>query len=158
MFEWDVEEGRGRFVLYPRFEAFPPGDSAETRQWRSNRIRSYRGSMKHFLASLVGGRLEREGFTVSSGSLSDLQAGASHPLSGDDFTLLPVPGLPLWTLTFDRWLRVDYRSEGSRVRSYITLSGDHAVLDAEGNLVDPLSLEVVGDWTGYRVADMLPLY
>jgi hypothetical protein len=157
IFEWDVDVDRGRFVLFPRFEPFRSGDSSEVRQWRSNRIRSYRGSMKHFLASLVGGRLEQEGFLVSAGSLADLQAGAAHTLAADDFTLLRVPGQPLWKLTFDGWLRVDYRTGGSRVRSYITLSGEPAVLDAEGVLADPLSLEVVGDWTGYRVADMLPL-
>ncbi len=157
VFEWDVDDDQGRFVLYPRFEAFTSGDSSEPTRWRSTRTRSYSGSLKHFLASLVAGTLDQERFLVSSGTLTDLRAGASHPLSPDDFTLLPVPGQSLWQLTFTNWLRVDYRGEQARLKSYIGLSGKTAVLDAAGNLVDPLCIEIIGDWTKYRVADMLPI-
>jgi hypothetical protein len=157
VFEWDTGDDGGRFVLYPRFETMIPGDTTELTRWRSNRTRSYRGSLKHFLASLVAGTMEQEGFTVSSGKLADLKGGISHPLTPEDFTLLQSPGQGLWNLTFDNWLRVYYRGERNRLKSYIGLSGRTAVLDDAGNLVDPLGIEVIGDWTKYRVADMLPL-
>jgi hypothetical protein len=157
VFEWDVDDDHGRFVLYPRFEPFTSQDSTEATRWRSNRISTYSGSLKHFLASLVAGTLEQERFLVSSGKLADLQAGTSHPLSPDDFTLLPVPGQPLWQLSFENWLRVDYRGEQTRLKSYLGLSDKTAIFDDAGNLVDPLCVEVIGDWTKYRVADMLPI-
>jgi hypothetical protein len=156
VFEWDVSDDQGRFVLYPRFEALISQDSTESARWRSNRVRSYNGSLKHFLASLAAGTLDQERFLVSSGTLADLRSGASHPLTPDDFTLLPVPGRSLWSLSFEKWLRVDYRGERTRLKSYIGLGGKTAIFDDAGNLVDPLSIEVIGDWTKYRVADMLP--
>ncbi len=157
VFEWDVDDDHGRFVLYPRFEPLVAQDSADLARRLSNRIRSYSGSLKHFLTSLVAGTLDEERFLVSSGTLADLRSGASHPLSAEEFTLLPVPGESLWKLTFRNWLRVDYRGEPTRLKSYIGLSGKTAIFDHAGNLVDPLCLEVIGDWTKYRVADMLPI-
>jgi hypothetical protein len=157
LFEWDVAGGHGRFMLYPRFEPLQSGDSAAWTRWRLNRERSYSGSLKHFLASLVAGTLEQEHFLVHAGALADLRAGASRPLAADDITLLPAPGQPLWKLTFDKWLRVDYRGNDVRLQSFIGLNGGSALVDDAGNLVDPLGMEVIGDWTKYRVADMLPL-
>ncbi len=157
LFEWDVDEDHGRFVLYPKFDPLPPADSAEATEWQANRSRSYSGSMKHFFSSLVSGTLDSEGFFVSAGTLADLRAGKFNPLSPEDYSLRPVPGQPLWTLTFDNWLRVDYRGEEEHLKSYITLDVKPAILDGAGNLVDPLGVEVIGDWTAYRVADMLPL-
>ena len=157
VFEWDLDDDQGRFVLYPRFEPFTSQDSTGLMRCRSNRLRSYKGSLKHFLASLAAGTLEQERFLVSSGTLARLRSGASHPLAPDEFTLLHVPGESLWKLSFDNWLRVDYRGEHDRVKSYIGLSGKTAVFDDAGNLVDPLCIEVIGDWTKYRVADMLPI-
>jgi hypothetical protein len=94
VFEWDLEEDQGRFMLYPRFEPFTSQDSTELTRCRLRRLRSYSGSLKHFLASLAAGTLDQERFLVSSGTLADLRSGASHPLSPDEFTLLPVPGQP----------------------------------------------------------------
>jgi len=157
VFDWDVDIDRGKFVLYPRFESLPATDSAEERLWRANRLSSYRGSLKHFLCSLVAGNLEAEGFHVDSGTLAGLQSGISHPLSPGDYTLERVPDQRLWKLEFGTWLRVDYADESSRLKSYIELGSKPAILDAAGNLADPLCIEVVGDWTKYRVADLLPL-
>lgn len=157
VFEWDLDIDEGKFVLYPRFEKILSADEAELETWRSNRLKSYHGSLKHFLASLVAGRLEQEGFSVSTGALMELRGGKFHPLSPDDYSLVEVPGEPLWTLSFRRWFRVDYRGEDTHLKSYIGLTRETAILDDAGNLVDPLCIQVIGDWTGYRVAEMLPL-
>jgi len=101
--------------------------------------------------------MEKEGFVVSAGTLADLRAGSSFPLSPENCTLTRIRGEPLWTLTFDRWLRVDYRGDRDRLKSYITLETPPAIVDSTGDLVNPLCVEVIGDWTAYRVADMLPL-
>jgi hypothetical protein len=155
-FEWDVNDDGGKYALYPRFEQLPFSDAAG-KDWRSNRTRTYRGSLKHFLSSLVRGRLEQEGFIVNSGKIGSLRAGLFSPLSPENFTLEAVPGQGLWKLRFSNWLRVNYRSEQERLTSYIHLVGGPAVLDSAGSLADPLCIEVTGDWRTYRVADMLPL-
>ena len=41
--------------------------------------------------------------------------------------------------------------------SATTLGTQPAVIGEAGNPVDPLTMEVIGDWTKYRVADMRPL-
>jgi hypothetical protein len=158
VFEWDIEADRGKFVLYPRFETMVGADSEAETRYHTNRVRSYRGSMKHFLSSLAAGRLAEEGFLVSSGTLTELRGGLFRPLAPEDFTLTPVRGESLWELTLERWLRVEYRGEESRLRSFIGLSGKTAVFDSAGDLTDPLCVQVVGDWSRYRVPDMLPLY
>jgi len=157
VFEWDRDDDQGRFVLYPRFEQLRSGDSAELTRWGENRIRSYRGSLKHFLASLVAGTLDQEGFLVSPGTLTELQAGTSRPLLPEDFTLLPVQGESLWKFTFGHWLRVEYRGDQKRLKSFISLNGTSAIFGSAGNLVNPLCFDVTGDWAKYRVADMLPI-
>ncbi|HTY59629.1 MAG TPA: hypothetical protein VMF59_12480, partial [Bacteroidota bacterium] len=157
LFEWDVDVDRGKFVLYPRFEALTPDDSAEAAGWQSNRLRSYRGSMKHFFSTLVAGTWESAGFSVGAGTLADLRAGSSMPLSPENFSIHPLPGQHLWTLMFNRWLRVDYQGEEERLKSYIALEAPPAIIDSAGDLVNPLCVEVIGDWTAFRVSDMLPL-
>jgi len=157
LFEWNMQEDRGRFLLYPRFVPIPPRDSTEERAWRENRSRSYDGSLRDFLRSLVAGKTEEDHFAIRTGTLTELQTGRSHPLEPGDIRVAQVPGQKFWTLAFDAWLRVDYRRDDERHRSYIRLGAQPAVVDDAGNLVDPLSIETIGDWTKYRVADMLPI-
>ena len=157
LFEWDMQEDRGRFLLYPRFVPLPASDSVEERTWRANRARSYDGSLRDFLASLVTGKTAEDHFALRTGTLTELQTGRSHPLEPEDIRVAPVHGQNFWTLAFDAWLRVDYRRDDERRRSYIRLGTQPAVVDGSGNLVDPLAIEVIGDWTKYRVADMIPI-
>jgi len=157
LFEWDTREDRGRFLLYPRFAAIPPHDSEEESAWRLDRARTYAGSLRDFLRSLVAGKTDEDHFVIRTGTLTELQTGRSHPLAPEELRIAPVPGQKFWTLAFDSWLRVDYRRGDERRRSFIRLGTQRAVVDAAGNPSDPLGFEVIGDWTRYRVADMLPI-
>jgi len=157
IFDWSVQEEQGRYLLYPRFEALTPRDSTEQSAWTERRARCYLGSLKHFLASLVAGKDEEEHFVIRTGTLTELQTGRSHPLAPEDIRIEQVPRQRFWKVAFDSWLRVDFRREEERRRSYIRLAGQPAVVDGAGNLVNPFSLEVIGDWTKSRVADMLPI-
>ncbi|HTO93358.1 MAG TPA: carboxypeptidase-like regulatory domain-containing protein [Bacteroidota bacterium] len=157
LFEWDLQEDRGRFILYPEFVPLRARDSAEEADWRAHRARSYDGSLRDFLSSLVAGKADERRFIIRTGTLAELQTGRSHPLAPDDIRIAPVPGQRFWRLVFDAWLRVDHPRDNERHRSFIRLGTQPAVIDAAGNPVDPLTMEVIGDWTKYRVADMLPL-
>lgn len=58
-------EERGPVVRWdgdPLFTPLTPEDSAEAAQWRKRRLRAYRGSLRHFLQSLLDDRVEEEQF------------------------------------------------------------------------------------------------
>ena len=60
-------EERGSVVRWdgePLFEALTPTDSAEAARWRQNRLRAYRGSLRHFLRALMSDRLDAEHFDL----------------------------------------------------------------------------------------------
>lgn len=60
-------EERGTIVRWdgePLFEPLTPRDSLQAARWRKNRLRAYRGSLRHFLRALLDDRLEEEQFDV----------------------------------------------------------------------------------------------
>lgn len=60
-------EKRGAVVRWdgePLFEPLTPKDSLQRARWRKNRLRAYRGSLRHFLRALLDDRLEREQFEI----------------------------------------------------------------------------------------------
>lgn len=48
----------------PRYTQLNATTADESTRWRENRLRAYRGSLRHFLAALVEGKVEQEGFVV----------------------------------------------------------------------------------------------
>lgn len=48
----------------PRYTELNPSTPDERDRWRENRLRAYKGSLRHFLASLVNQSLEQEGFVI----------------------------------------------------------------------------------------------
>ncbi len=61
---FEYENGRTRFVGKPRYETLQPDDPGELRRWRKARLKSYRGSMAHFLRSLSENTVQKEGFRI----------------------------------------------------------------------------------------------
>jgi len=126
-------------------------------EWKERRAKTYRGSLHDFLRSLLAGTLEQDGFHLYQGKLPNLRSGSRTPVTPDRFRVDPVPGERLWSLRFQDWLYVRYTGGDAKLASYIRLNQDAAVMDEEGGLVDPLCLDIFGDWVRSRVADMLPL-
>lgn len=61
---FEYENGRTRFVGKPRYQSLKPDDPGELRRWRKARLKSYRGSMAHFLRSLSENKVQKEGFRI----------------------------------------------------------------------------------------------
>ena len=156
MFEWNTAEDVGKYLLYTRFEPLPARSSAELQAWEENRTRTYLGSLRHFLASLVAGTLEREGFAFHWGSLATLKEGSYAPPEPGDFVLARVPGQSVFKISLKKWLRVEFRGERIKTTSFLTLKNEYAIVDAVGNLVDPSCVSIFGHWAQSRVADLLP--
>lgn len=60
-------EVRGDVIRWdgdPFFTPLTPQDSIEARRWKKNRIDAYRGSLRHFLQTLLDDRIEEEEFQI----------------------------------------------------------------------------------------------
>jgi hypothetical protein len=154
-FEWNTDDEVGRYMVLPRFEPMDEETPGMKEDWERNRLRSYRGSLPHFLKSLARGTLERDGFTVHTGKLKALRDGLHNPWSSQDFTVSQVPGTSLRRFAFEGWLRIEYRGTRNRT-SYLSLKEASAFLDERGGLNTPFCFEVLGAWAEDRVAEMLP--
>jgi hypothetical protein len=154
-FKWDVDDGSGQYLIFPRFEELSPPDPVIREEWRESRQRTYLGSLRHFLRALAFGNLEHEGFTIHQGNITALSSGQYNPVTIENLVLSRVERSAMWKLSFEGWLRVEYHGKRSRT-SYICLNGGVAVFDEFGGLVNPVCFETSGDWLEDRVAEMLP--
>ncbi len=155
-FEWSTDGEFGKYEIFPRFAPLRSQNVGVEASWEVNRRETYRGSQRHFFASLIAGTLSREGFTVNTGSLMALRGGTYHPLSPEDFSLDRGASPGVWVLKFRNWWEVHFQEGRFRLTSYFAIKTGTILIDGRGSLADPLGIDVVGDWTHNRVADMLP--
>jgi len=179
-FVWNVERDVGRYLIYPRFGEMQPTSRDDLNEWHEKRKQCYTGSLKHFLRSLYHGITAEEMFRIYTGSLKKLAGGSGHRVNPEELGLAKQEGTPFKMLRFPGYLRVDYGSRGPDVvreeigidkqmrnigskdspgpMSIITLNEAYALVDSSGNLLNPLSIEVAGEWARRRVAELVPLY
>ncbi len=67
---FDLYQGQMHFAGTTQFEELKPTDARQLAQWQANRLKVYKGSLHHLLASLVAGTHEQEGFLVYRTPLS----------------------------------------------------------------------------------------
>lgn len=63
---FDLVDQTVRYLGTIRFEELDPKNEKELKKWRKNRLKTYRGSLRHFLATLAAGTTRSDGFQVSS--------------------------------------------------------------------------------------------
>jgi hypothetical protein len=103
-FAYAEDEDEVRFALFPHFQPLT-GSSRDSSRWAQRRQETYRGSLKHFLASVVAGRWEQEMFAVYSGSYSLLNRGQGQYASPRDVVVLPDGDAERFRISFQGWLR-----------------------------------------------------
>jgi len=155
----------------PRYEELEPRSDEEKETWRKNRERSYYGSLRHFLISLVNGRLEDEGFIIYElpSLFLDDRYGVRRWIGGGRIV---SPGMNAYekTVHFKEFLEVEYRrgdvetgyqllrKRGTDHQvSWITLMWEAISVDIEGRIRQAFPLKVYGYWAWKRLADALPL-
>jgi hypothetical protein len=179
LLHFDLYRGRLVFAGDSRFEELEPRDARQRAAWQANRMKAYRGSLHHLMASLLAGTHEEEGFLVSqSPLLGDGSAGGALPiplvrtqerrfLSAPQATALFRPG----DLPFERRLvspvplEVFYRRIFARNAPYadvpyaysLLLIPNQAVdLTAQGWVTRGRGLDVRGYLGNDRLATLLP--
>jgi len=154
-FEYSFDNKRKKYLMYPKFTDMKYQEKKRLELWENNRQDTYKGSLEHFLSTLIDESSLKEGFKVfeSSGISSSLY---SYDIS--DFYLTKAdPILNTYKIIVDSRLRIIYpyyASNGlfSEIESNIT----DIVFTRNGYLINPLSVIVFGKWAEYGIADTLP--
>lgn len=170
-----------------RFEQLPVLNLKDKKTWKKNRKRSYYGSVRHFLRSLVDGTYYKEGFDIY---VSDKIVSVHHPdLARAVIERILTQGASLnWNLSFEEYLYVEYSKEKEsdiylanmakdiesktllsrdnllflkrkpdNQRSMMKLKTSYITIDVNGHIKQPLGISTVGYWAWERFAEMLPI-
>jgi hypothetical protein len=153
----------------PKYTELKPSDSAEEKRWRENRMRAYRGSLRHFLACLFKKELASNGYFVHElGSLQlDQQIMARRILTEDEIILGRSPNYA--NVAFSGYLEVEFAGEvepGFNLMrksgtinqvSWLALNAYTITITERGLINEPFPTKVWGYWAWKRTADALPL-
>lgn len=171
-FQWTTTGTAGYYRAYPRYEEMEAESDRQRREWENNREEAYRGSRRHFFRSLYHGRLNTDMFTVTS--RQDIV-----PMSEGQvrFELMGRAGVSRELMSVVKGYRLlrQIRVEHGRINKYetskfggggfnITTSivtpnrrNGSFFIDELGNLLNPTSLGLEGDWASHRMANTLPM-
>ncbi|QSE98881.1 carboxypeptidase-like regulatory domain-containing protein [Fulvivirga lutea] len=178
---FEYKNDQVKYVTKPKYDYLEHKNRIQERRWEKRRDEAYKGSLDHFINSLVNKNLKKDGFEIS----------LVNSLEPDRLRL------PLWKKTllddrdsiklleFDQYLEVRYKElEESSYRNYIDKEFRHLVKSSyqrettntrpqtsileinspkgyavikDGKLDDPTSLIQHGYWGWKRTADILPL-
>ncbi|MDZ7359641.1 MAG: carboxypeptidase-like regulatory domain-containing protein [candidate division KSB1 bacterium] len=161
-----------------KFDELSPSSGKEADEWRKNRLRTYQGSLRHFLAALsdttIGPvmRLKQEGFEIFTFKFlweRETQR-LADPLSMDRL-FRRHPKTREMYLHFHDYLGVRYIHEREErpflyyhhltrdagvQESWISLEGREVKIDQQGRYANDLAIAKFGYWAWERLADMLP--
>ncbi len=176
MIDKDVE-----FKGYSFFEKMDTDDQSLKKEWIENREKAYLGSLPHFLRSLINDKVKRNRYELHYGStlvtfrnapghLKDYTAyELDKKIHPERYTLTRQLAKPfenyseIWVesagdngfvLKYDELLEVSYRNDKNR--SILRLNNGSAFFNHKGQLRDPYSVTVTGEWARRKIAEMLP--
>ena len=155
----------------PSFTELVPIDSIEAERWRVNRQAAFAGSQRHFLLSVLAGRVEEEGFEVYR--RFSLEPNSSRFKMDSNQLLEPGPSPLEKILTFTGILEIVYtkESEDDHFRqwqrkpdwsrpgpqiSFMELNSGPTAIDESGEVIDPYGVKVYGYYAFERAADRVP--
>lgn len=154
-FYLDSEEIKYAFI--PKFEAMSPAEASEERRWSANRRQAYRGSLRHFLAALIAGRLAQEKYTVTLLPNLPWQDKPSRPqFPTADFSKMLLPTAISTEVEFDfsGCLEIHYLPENQK--SWLVANREFVLLNTAGYAYDTYAFMLYGYWFNQRAAEMLP--
>ncbi len=177
--EFTYHRGSIRYKVYPRFIDLIPDNDRETKRWIKRREDTYKGSLKHFFASLYRRKSDLEGYKLEYSMALPPYEYHSYDISPDSILFKRENPFEL-ELYFEDVLKVTYlkgeiderephqRALSKTLRSslaeiglrkpvtWITIKEFPVIFDAYGYIYDPFKLWLYGDWVLSRIADMLP--
>jgi hypothetical protein len=157
-FRYYLDEEKIGYAFIPKFDALSPADTAEAQRWKANRQKAYRGSFRHFLAALVAGRLQEDGFVIYSMAVPPWEDKQARRFGVKLDELLSPGTLPNEkVIHFRGCLEVIYVPQrGDTQTSWIVPNHESVTVNASGYIYDGYAVTVYGHWFYQRVAAMLP--
>jgi hypothetical protein len=160
-----------KFMVTARFHPNSPKDEKEAKKWKKARTKAYKGSMRHFFASLAAGTLGKEKFEVyQTSNIYREQTGTYYQKLNIDESVIMGQTEYERKLSFDKYLKIIYNGEYEPVEyarvsravkshqvSWIELIGDSVTFNTNGVLYEPYAVLAHGLWAWERAAEMLPL-
>ena len=157
------------------FEALTPQNDDEAGRWAKNRLKAYRGSLRHFLPALAAGRVDQEGFRVYAGTFIDDASTYGSSFSRTyDIEVDPAPYVATTEEPYERWLvavdelKVTFTpqvltddtdflgiSMGDQT-SWLRVQQSPVPFTTDGRLLEPARVQLSGSWSIRRVCQMLP--
>jgi hypothetical protein len=176
---YEVELQLITFIVGPRwltygwrafFRVIPSTDDDQCTEWQKSRMKAYKGSLRHFLASLANRCTEKEGFSIYAVTNPRLSNSRMRMPVSEDEILSPGSVSNEKVLRFLDYLEVEFDSGpgivwrsprgisagGNFQTSWLQLARDYVTINSMGEYVEPYSLNVSGEWALQRVADALP--
>lgn len=153
------------------FKLLNPTDEAETQTWETNRNQAYRGSLRHFLASVVNKRSHDEGFRVYLEADSTDKISRNRYFKNNALIEIRPDSLALYDAVLQRVSLPNRRYEIhylnrrdpqnwyfdlDREVTWITIKGAFFSFSYNGILENSRQIETSGSMGKRRVADFLP--
>jgi 23S rRNA U2552 (ribose-2'-O)-methylase RlmE/FtsJ len=142
-----------------RYEIIETQNKNQKTQWEKNRIVAYKGSIRHFLKSILNNRLKEEGFKAYFLN-TDSTKSAKSPLYFDinPLEVIKPTSIPnLFNLAINKPMVILYENDQLSAQFSEIKPLSEIVISSEGNLLDPYSIEITGKMSENRLAHLLPL-
>jgi hypothetical protein len=149
-FTYDYSDASCRYEVYPKFVELTPTDQGEINWWRDNRLRSYQGSLRHFLALLI----RNDYFPVFKIFISTYPEDRIN-IERAFFNFERALNSNLVRISFNDFVVINYYSFGSAEgSSMLRLDQGSALIDSLGNIYGHITKQ--GSWGEDRLAETLP--
>jgi hypothetical protein len=154
----------------PKFSEMKPSSPDDEKDWKENRMRAFRGSLRHFLICLFKKTLDRNRYSVFHLDFLELNEGSSNRRRLTEKELIYDSSTPSQkTLRLSGFLEVEFwgdvekgynllRKAGSDGQvSWVELNYYSVGITDRGTINEAFPTKVFGYWSWKRVGDMLPL-
>lgn len=151
-FEYNELNDMLRFVVYPRFAVLHHKLQKELENWYKNRRNTYIGSFRHFMKSMVNGRLNEDKFVLSYASKPDKLGLIQIDPSKEKLVESNVFGVNKFVPK--GIINIYHENKGN---SWITVETHRTLIDVAGSFSPEDGIRKWGVWTKERISDLLPL-
>ena len=178
-FKYDKALEKWSWIIKPWFIDLKPKDADELNLWITNRTETYKGSLHHFLFSMIYKRLDEEGFEICASKTSSDYFLKINPLN--QYEILPDSLFKKdeqsnsFLLSFNDYLKVVYknriisrtvpkyknmfyRTVKGYQTSWLKLNNSSVKVDEFGYPVEIYPFIKYGYWSKMGIANILPRY
>ena len=152
----------------PRYTPLKPSSDGQEKEWKENRLRAFKGSLRDFLIALYHRKLEENGFSIYLiGSLAPPYLASRQPVKEDEI-LSDLPRAHEKNLRLAHYLEVEYnqnvepgfnllqRGGTTKQISWLSLNYYSVTITDNGLIDEQFPTRVYGYWAWKRMADALP--